>query len=134
MKKLVEDTPCIDIGDIKSILIKDKEKHRLEIKISDEYTQVIDIFSTVGNTGGLVYWFVCPGCRKRVKKIYLSTERSVFLCRNCLGLDYSTQNIREFRKKKYLKKIKKKENLKKIIKSREKLLKELLELKRVLNI
>jgi len=79
MKKLAEDMPCIDIGDIKSILAGGKEKQKLEIIILDKYVEVIDVASAVGNFGGLVYWFVCPGCKRRVKKIYLSSENNVFI-------------------------------------------------------
>jgi len=128
MKKLAEDTPCIDIKDVKSILTGDKGKYKIELIVSDKYVQAIDITSTVGNFGGFVYWFICPGCKKRIKKIYLSTERHVFLCRNCQDLAYRTQNLREFRKTKYLRKIKPKNDLEEIIKSREKLMKKLLEL------
>jgi hypothetical protein len=125
MKKLAEDTPCIDIGDIKSILAGDKGNYKLEIIISDKYVEVIDVASTVGNFGGHVYWFVCPGCKRRVKKIYLSSENNVFLCRNCLGLAYRSKNIRDFRKTGYLRKIKKADDLKNIIKRREEVVRKL---------
>jgi hypothetical protein len=130
MKKLVEDLPFIDIKDIKRILAGCKERHRIEIKISDKYAQVVVVASTPGNFGGSVYWFICPGCKRRVKRIYLSTQGNVFLCRNCQDLAYRTQNLREFRKTKYLRKIKAKDDLEEIIKSREKLMKKLLDLKR----
>lgn len=132
MKKLIEELPCIDIRNIKSVFNRDKGKHRIELIISDKYVQVIDINSTVGNFGGFVYWFICPGCRKRIKKIYLSIEEKVFLCRNCYNLAYKTQNLREFRKTKYLRKIKPEDDLEKIIKRREKLMEKLLEMKRFL--
>ncbi|GAI76594.1 unnamed protein product [marine sediment metagenome] len=35
MKKLVEDLPCIDIKDIRELLIEGGEKHKIELTISD---------------------------------------------------------------------------------------------------
>jgi hypothetical protein len=77
--------------------------------------------------GGSVYWFICPGRKRRVKKFYLSTQENVFLCRNCQGLAYWTQNLREFRKTKYLRTIKPKDDLEEINKSRKELMKKILD-------
>lgn len=38
--------------------------------------------------GGFRWWFVCPGCNTRRAQLYLHT---VFRCRACLGLRYSSQ-------------------------------------------
>ena len=50
------------------------------------------------NYGGKSPWFSCPGCRKRVAKLYL--ESRYFLCRHCSNLAYSSQRedrkMREF--------------------------------------
>ena len=70
MKKLVEDLPCIDIKDIKDTITRNKEKHKIELTISNKYIQEVDITSTIGNFNGFVYWFICPGCKRRAKKFY----------------------------------------------------------------
>ena len=125
MKKLVKDLPCIDIKDIKELLTESREKYRVELTISNKYTQEVDITSTIGNFGGFVYWFICPGCKKRVKKVYLFQNENIFICRHCNHLAYRTQNLRDFRKTKYIKEIKKEDVFKKRIKKRMDILKEL---------
>ena len=125
MKKLVKELPCIDIKDIKELLNESREKYKVELIISNKYIQEVDITSTVGNFGGFVYWFVCPGCKKRVKKVYLFQNENIFICRNCNHLAYRTQNLRDFRKTKYIKEIKKEDVFKKRIKKRMDILKEL---------
>ena len=125
MKKLVKDLPCIDIKDIKELLTESREKYRVELTIPNKYTQEVDITSTIGNFGGFVYWFICPGCKKRVKKVYLFQNENIFICRYCHHLAYRTQNLRDFRKTKYIKEIKKEDIFKKRIKKRMDILKEL---------
>ena len=125
MKKLVEDLPCIDIKDIRELLIEGGEKYKIELTISDKYVQEVDITSTTGSFGGSVYWFICPGCKRRIKKLYLSQNEDVFLCRNCNHLAYRTQNLRDFRKTGYVRKTKKENIFKERIKKRTDLLKEL---------
>jgi len=128
MKKLVEDLPCIDIKDLKDIFGKDKQKYKIELIISDQNIQEINITSTIGNFGGFVYWFICPSCGRRVKKFYLFHDTNIFLCRYCQNSAYKTQNLREFRKTRYVRKTKEKNDFNKIIKKREELLKKLEEL------
>jgi len=125
MKKLVEDLPCIDIKDIGELLVVSKEKYKVELTISDKYIQEVGITSTTGSFGGFVYWFICPGCKRRIKKLYLLRNENVFLCRNCNHLAYKTQNLRDFRKTEYIRKTKKENIFKRRIKKRTDLLKEL---------
>ncbi len=125
MKKLVEDLPYLDIKDIKELLAKSEGKYKIELIVSNKYTQEVDITSTIGNFGGFVYWFICPGCKRRVKKLYLFQNENIFICRHCHHLAYRTQNLRDFRKTKYIKEIKKEDIFKKRIKKRMDILKEL---------
>ena len=125
MKKFVENLPCIDIKDIKELLAESREKYKVEFTISNKYTQEIDITSTIGNFGGFVYWFMCPGCKGRVKKLHLSQNENVFLCRHCHHLAYRTQNLRDFRKTEYIRKIRRQDVFKRRIKKRVDILKEL---------
>jgi len=130
MKNLVEDLPCIDIKDIRELLVKSRGKYKIELIISNKYIQEIDITSTTGSFGGFVYWFICPGCKKRIKKLYLSQNENVFLCRHCNHLAYRTQNLRDFRKTEYIRKTKKEDIFKRRIKKRVDILKELEKLKK----
>lgn len=41
------------------------------------------------NFGGFRYWFICPGCFRRVVSIYFFEGR--FLCRHCHSLKYISQ-------------------------------------------
>lgn len=125
MKKLVRNLPGIDIKEIKELLTESREKYKIGLTISNKYTQEVDITSTIGNFGGFVYWFICPGCKKRVKKVYLFQNENIFICRHCNHLAYRTQNLRDFRKTKYIKEIKKEDIFKKRIKKRMDILKEL---------
>lgn len=125
MKKLVKDLPCIDIKDIKELLAESRERYKVELTISNKYIQEVDITSTIGNFGGFVYWFLCPGCKRRVKKLHLFQNENIFMCRHCHHLAYRTQNLRDFRKTKYIKEIKKEDIFKKRIKKRMDILKEL---------
>lgn len=130
MKKLVEDLPCIDIKDIRELLIKSREKYKIELTISNKYIQEVGVTSTPGSFGGFVYWFVCPGCKRRVKKLHLFQDENVFLCRHCNHLAYRIQNLRELRKTEYIRKTKREDIFKRRIKKRANLLKELEKLKK----
>jgi|SRR5579862_133308 len=53
----------------------------------------IPVVVTRCNYGGERHWFLCPmrTCNRRCKKLYFYPG-SIFVCRKCLGLAYSTQN------------------------------------------
>jgi hypothetical protein len=40
---------------------------------------------------GRRWWFLCPGCNRRMGVLYLSPGRSAFRCRGCYGLRYRSQ-------------------------------------------
>jgi len=42
------------------------------------------------NYGGLRYWFVCPSCDKRVRKLYNPPSSKYFFCRICHNLTYTS--------------------------------------------
>src|SRR5258706_15383176 len=50
----------------------------------------ITLTSTPCHFGGRRVWFVCPRCHDRAAKLYSSTP--YFLCRDCCGLPYASQN------------------------------------------
>ena len=47
------------------------------------------------------YYFFCPKCNRRMKKLYLKNTR--FLCRRCLNLGYHSQTISSSVRKLYRK-------------------------------
>lgn len=49
------------------------------------------------NYGGYRYFFKCPLCNCRMRKLYFA-QRSLFLCRKCLNLTYDTQLLRPMRR------------------------------------
>jgi hypothetical protein len=49
------------------------------------------------NFGGYRYYFRCPMCNMRMRKLYF-TQRSLFLCRKCLNLSYDSQLLRPMRR------------------------------------
>jgi len=55
-------------------------RHRLEMKVPITWTTC--------HLGGHRPWFECPGCERRVAKLYGSI---VFACRRCLQLNYRSQ-------------------------------------------
>src|SRR5262249_4767321 len=46
--------------------------------------------------GGVRYWFVCPKCRRRVRRLYLP-EPDKLACRTCLRLVYEWQFRKNWR-------------------------------------
>ena len=42
--------------------------------------------------GGVRYWFVCPGCGRRMGTLYLAGSSTTFLCRQCSNLTYESRN------------------------------------------
>ena len=53
--------------------------------------QKISCEATVQNGGGYRWWFVCPGCSRRMGVLYLPPAQRVFRCRRCYGLRYRSQ-------------------------------------------
>ena len=57
---------------------------------SDAVSEHIFIDHTACNYGGTRTWFSCPACNARKAILYCASKR--FLCRQCYGLNYSSQN------------------------------------------
>lgn len=108
MKSLVEDAISVNARDIGKALPDAVELGRVELEISGLGIQEIEIVSTPGNFGGLLRWFICPGCKRRVSKLYFPWGAPVFICRQCHRLGYKQQLLRAFRKTQYGKKTERK--------------------------
>jgi hypothetical protein len=51
----------------------------------------IELEKTSCNFGGQRYWMKCPGCGKRVRKLYSPPHKTYFRCRTCYDLIYQSQ-------------------------------------------
>jgi hypothetical protein len=51
----------------------------------------IELEKTFPYFGGSRYWMRCPGCGKRVRKIYSPLHKTHFRCRKCHDLMYQSQ-------------------------------------------
>jgi len=50
----------------------------------------IGLQTTRPNFGGLRWWFTCPSCNRRVRKIYRPPMADRYLCRDCHQLSYKS--------------------------------------------
>lgn len=51
----------------------------------------VHLVSTPTRFSGERLWFSCPGCKRRVRKLYLPPYETYFLCRACHELTYRSQ-------------------------------------------
>ena len=107
-RDLIEECDSIDIGVISKygwmfypILGEIEEKDGKEyLSINyDKYwfgprldlIEHIEINKTFPYFGGSRYWMKCPGCGKRVRKLYSPPHKTHFRCRTCYDLMYQSQ-------------------------------------------
>lgn len=55
-----------------------------------DFDYTVDFTTTPCNYGYHRFWFVCPGCTRRVGVLY--QRNSVFACRHCHNLSYASRN------------------------------------------
>jgi len=99
MKRLVEETFSLTAKQAAQALPVSVNHGIVEVKIADLYVQKISLASTPGNAGGIIYWFLCPGCGRKARKLYLPLDEAAFLCRKCHNLGYAAQQSRVFKRK-----------------------------------
>jgi hypothetical protein len=58
---------------------------------SEQIEDPIPLDQTHVGPGWKRFWFLCPGCGKRVAILYLRWK--YFRCRQCLGLVYTSQRV-----------------------------------------
>ena len=95
MRRLVEESDIILARDVGKALPGKVPEGIVDIQINGVGLQQISLTSTLGRYGGYLRWFTCPGCQKRVGKLYLPPGEQIFLCRLCHRLGYRAQLIRE---------------------------------------
>lgn len=109
-KQVVEQYPTVDIKQFKNYLTKSRKAEPInkmdenvvvlkEVVVDPEETFIYIVFKgkenlihidqTPCNYGGWRNWFLCPGCDKRVGKLYHGKEG--FACRSCYDLNYLSQ-------------------------------------------
>lgn len=92
--RCVEDFPFIDAAELPRPCSGDRIIVGAESE-GQTTEQLVNLAVTVPHFGGRRYWFVCPSCRRRVRKLYhyvaFFGERRGFACRLCLGLPYRSQ-------------------------------------------
>ena len=98
MKRFVEDTFSITAKRAGKALRKAVKEGTIVLEVAGQYIQEITVVSTASNLDGFVRWFICPGCKYRVGKLYLPTCEVAFLCRKCHDLAYRSQQLRAFKK------------------------------------
>lgn len=52
---------------------------------------------TMPNFGGVRYWFLCPGCNRRVGILYKPVGEIFFKCRHCHNLTYQSAQAHDSR-------------------------------------
>ncbi len=57
---------------------------------TDNLDYEVFLTKTYPNFGGFRYWFRCPSCVKRVRKLYCAPGSRYFLCRICQNLTYTS--------------------------------------------
>lgn len=90
------------------------ERHQLEVRLNHDKSSFNVSYGKAGRTsyqipvekqrcnfGGYRYYFRCPLCECRMRKLYCN--QGVFLCRNCLNLGYETQRLRKSKRHLYMK-------------------------------
>jgi hypothetical protein len=107
-RPLVEDCDYLDIGFISKYgwtfyplfgEIENKDgKEYLSINYNKywfgprlDLIEHIELEKTFPYFGGQRYWMQCPGCFKRVRKIYSPPHKTHFRCRKCYDLMYQSQ-------------------------------------------
>jgi len=107
-RRLVENCEWLDINQVIkygfvlypaiAFIESDSTENRLSIHYSYDGTgqlvssdQKISLTPTHVHLGGIRYWFICPKCGVRVRKLYKHTDTLNFYCRTCCDLTYQSQ-------------------------------------------
>lgn len=56
-----------------------------------DYDYFVNLATSEVYRGGRRYWFICPGCERRVGCLYLAPGGQLFTCRHCNGLSYKSR-------------------------------------------
>ncbi|MBU6427256.1 hypothetical protein KGQ27_03420 [Patescibacteria group bacterium] len=87
MKTLIEQCQKVNISEI----LKDVE---IELRLAKLQTKIEALGKKISTTttpchfGGTRFWFICPGCSRRIGTLYKTPMNDELLCRKCHGLRY----------------------------------------------
>ena len=48
----------------------------------------VELTASRGNFGGILFWFKCPKCDRRIGVLFMHPVTGVLGCRKCLNLEY----------------------------------------------
>lgn len=54
-------------------------------------SQILALVASRPRFGGLRWWFSCPGCGRRVARLYQALSGGPFQCRHCRNLTYASR-------------------------------------------
>jgi len=97
-EEIFKQKPDISIGEFELSI----DKRLAEISaLSLKYKSPLRVITThtVLNYGGKRYWFICPGCKRRVGVLYKPECGDIFKCRDCYNLIYQSSATHDNREK-----------------------------------
>lgn len=56
--------------------------------------KTIELVLSKNTFGGVIYWFKCPLCGKRMRTLFAHPLTSEIGCRHCLGLEYKSRRYK----------------------------------------
>ena len=65
------------------------EPHRLDLRYPDGAIESVGLERLPRHVGGVIHYFSCPGCGKRVRSLYAARR---YRCRHCLNLCWDVEN------------------------------------------
>lgn len=87
MKRLVEQSQQVHVNDLMRTIRVDLIEMQLKARI-EALGQNIAVTTSLTRFGGTRFWFLCPGCNRRVGVLYKPTSEQLLLCRKCHNLTY----------------------------------------------
>ena len=97
-EEIFQQKPVISIGEFELLLDK-KLAEVSALSLKNKSPLRIIITHTVPNYGGKRYWFICPGCKRRVGVLYIIEYDDIFKCRDCYNLIYQSSATHDNREK-----------------------------------
>lgn len=97
-EEIFRQKPVISIGEFELLLDK-KLANVSALSLEHKFPLRIIITHTIPNYGGKRYWFICPGCKRRVGILYIIAYGNIFKCRDCYSLIYQSSATHDKREK-----------------------------------
>jgi hypothetical protein len=105
-RTLVEDAGVVDVADVgKMVGFADPLRANFVSLSVQSRTGVLSapvivrLLQTRPHLGACRFWFACPSCRRRCKKLYTTALRPLIACRQCHRLAYFLRHNKSRRAK-----------------------------------